>query len=135
MTEADWKKAEDALGNIYGHVNLLIDGYNVTVEYAKASNMKYDLVVFIDGVFKMKWCLEDCDIRRRFCRLVKKRTGTRKSREEFIKAVGKRAAAKFEKENEDLLCMKYYVPWFGSFRTLKSHLIKNNTSIELAEKQ
>ncbi len=52
----------------------------------------------------------------------------------FEKAVGKRAAAKFEKEHKELLSCIYYEPFFGSFRTLKTQLIKNNKSIEFTEK-
>lgn len=133
MTETDWKTAEGRLNNIYGHINLLIDGYKVSVGYVKKTNTQYCLAVYIDGVFEFKWLTEECDIRRRFCRQGKKRMTSRKAREDFIKAVGKKAAEKFEKENEHLLYMTYYEPYFGSFRTLKSHLIKNNTSIELAD--
>lgn len=35
MTKEEWAKAENALSTIYGHVNLKIDGYNVSVGLVK----------------------------------------------------------------------------------------------------
>lgn len=131
MTDEEWKIAEDKLSGLYGYVRLKIDGYNVTVEKRQMNEMQFCLAVFIDGTFKMKWALEDCEIRRRFCREVKKRTFTSRSKADFVKAVGKKAAKQFEKENSHLLYSTYYEPFFGSFRTLKAHLIRNNDSIEL----
>ncbi len=131
MTDEEWKIAEDELSGFYGYVRLKIDGYDVTVEKRQISEMKACLAVFIDGAFKMKWALEDCEIRRRFCRKCKKKMYTNKAKTDFIKYVGKKAAKQFEKENSHLLYSTYYEPFFGSFRTLKAHLIKNNDSIEL----
>ena len=133
MTKEDWAKAEKALDNIYGHVRFIIDGYKVSVGYVRENPTTSRLAVYIDGVFKANWCFEDCEIRRRFCRKIKKQAYTNKERANFIKAVGKKNATKFEKEHSNMLYYEYYEPYFGSFRTLKSHFIKNNQSIELAE--
>lgn len=135
MTAEEWKIAEDKLLGAYGYVKLIIDGYNVTIEKRQMSEMQFCLAVFIDGEFKIKWALEDCDIRRRFCREVKKRMFTGKSKADFVKAVGKKAAEKFEKEHTELLYSIHYEPFFGSFRTLKSQLVRNNSSIEFAEEK
>lgn len=134
MTDEEWKTAEANLSGIYGYVRLTIDGYNVTVEKRQLSETRLCLAVYIDGTFKIKWALEDCDIRRRFCHKVTKKMYTNKAKAKFEKSVGKRAAAQFEKENKDLLTYSYYEPFFASFRTLKTQLIKNNKSIEFTEK-
>lgn len=130
MTKEEWAKAENALSTIYGHVNLKIDGYNVSVGFVKETATKYFLAVYIDGTFKMKWCLEDSEIRRRFC-CQHKKAMIKKS--EFIKKFGKREYNRIKKEHPECCYAIYYTPYFGSFRTLKNHLIKNNQSIELAE--
>lgn len=130
MTKEDWAIAENKLSNIYGHVKFIIDGYNVSVGYVKETPTKYCLAVYIDGIFKAKWCFEDCEIRRRFCNRCKK-TVVKKS--EFIKKFGKREYERFSKENPEYFSAEYYTPYFGSFRTLKNHFEKNNRSIELAD--
>lgn len=129
MTKEEWAKAENALSTIYGHVNLKIDGYNVSVGFVKETATKYCLAVYIDGTFKMKWCIDDCDIRRRFCCKHKKAVV---KKAEYIKAFGKRTYNRLIKENPEYFYSVYYTPYFGSFKTLKNHLIKNNQSIELA---
>ncbi len=130
MTKEDWTKAEKALESILGHVKFVIDGYNVSVGYVKESPTKYCLAVYIDGVFKSKWCFEDCEIRRRFCN--QRKTAVIK-KSEFINKFGKREYNRVVKEKPECFFAVYYTPYFGSFRTLKSHFIKNNQSIELAE--
>lgn len=133
MTNDQWKKAEQMLIPPFGHVKLLIDGYNISVRTVRTSSTKYSYMVYVDGEFKGEWLFEDCEIRRRFCYEVKKNTLTGKAKNDFIKEFGKREYNRFIKDNHDKMYYTYYVPYFGSFRTLKSHLIKNNTSIELVE--
>lgn len=133
MTADEWKKAEQMLLPPFGHAKFLIDGYNVTVETRRTSSTKFSLVVFVDGVFKGKWLTEDVEIRRRFCFEGKKNVLTGKAKQDFIKEFGKRAYNRIVKENPEMIHIIYYTPCFGSFRTLKAHFIKNNTSITLVE--
>ena len=67
MTVEDWKEVETRLSIPYSSVKLKIDGYDVTIGHAMEKPLKYCLVIYIDGIFKTKWVLEDCEIRRRFC--------------------------------------------------------------------
>lgn len=133
MTADEWKKAEQMLRPPYGHAKFLIDGYNVIVEMRLTSSTKFSFVVFVDGVFKCEWLTEDCDIRRRFCYKGRQTLLTSKKKDEFIKKFGKREYNRFIKENPELCYVTFYSPYFGSFRTLKQHFIKNNTSITLVE--
>lgn len=133
MTADEWKKAEQMLHPPYGHAKFLIDGYNVIVEMRLTSSTKFSFVVFVDGVFKGEWLTEDCDIRRRFCYKGRQTLLTSKKKDEFIKKFGKREYNRFIKENPELCYVTFYSPYFGSFRTLKQHFIKNNTSITLVE--
>ena len=133
MTADEWKKAEQMLRPPYGRAKFLIDGYNVIVEMRLTSSTKFSFVVFVDGVFKGEWLTEDCDIRRRFCYKGRQTLLTSKEKDEFIKKFGKREYNRFIKENPELCYVTFYSPYFGSFRTLKQHFIKNNTSITLVE--
>lgn len=130
LTKADWERAEKELSSVFGYIKLTVDGYNVSVRYVKEKPTKYCLAVYIDNVFEIKWCLEDCDIRRRFC-CQHKTAIINKSK--FIKDFGKREYNRLIKEHPEHFYSVYYTPWFGSFQTLKNHLIKNNKSIEFAE--
>lgn len=130
MTVEEWKKVETELSSPFGYVKLKIDGYNVTIETQPDKPLHYALVVYIDGEFKMKWCLEDCEERRRFCFKHKKSLLTAQDKKKL-----KRESKTVRDEVEKRMTIYTYYPIFNSFRTLKSHLIKNNTSIELAEEE
>ena len=79
-------------------------------------------------MFKGKWLLEDCEIRRRFCQ---------KHTKSLLNAKGKQKLKRERKEIREQVIKnttyEWYEPYFSSFRTLKSHFIKNNNSIELVE--
>lgn len=128
MTLEEWKKVETELSSPFGYVKLKIDGYNVTIATRPDKPLHYALVVYIDGQFKIKWCLEDCEERRRFCFKSKKSLLTAQDKKKL-----KRESKAVREEVEKRMTIYTYYPIFNSFRTLKSHLIKNNVSIELAE--
>lgn len=128
MTVEEWKKVETELSSPFGYVKLKIDGYNVTIRTLPDRPLHYALVVYIDGEFKTKWCIEDCEERRRFCFKSKKSLLTVQDKKKL-----KRERKAVREEVERRMTIYTYYPIFNSFRTLKSHLIKNNVSIELAE--
>lgn len=128
MTSDDWKKVEEKLSYPLSNVKLKIDGYNVTIGHALEKPLKYCLVVYIDYVFKVEWALNDCDIRRRFCRRRTKSLLTAKEKKAL-----KREKKAFREEIEKKMTCEWYEPYWNSFRSLKSHLIKNNQSIEIVE--
>ena len=66
MTSEEWKRAELNLNPLLGHVDFLIDGYNVSVAMIRTSKTKYSYMVYVNGTFKGTWLNEDCEIRRRF---------------------------------------------------------------------
>lgn len=130
MTKEDWVKAEEKLSLPYAQVKFLIDGYNITIATIPEKPMHYCLAVYIDGVFKTKWCLEDCEERRRFCSVHKKSLLTAEQKKRL-----KREKKAFREEIENKTTYYTYLPWWNSFRSMKSHFIKNNKSIELAEEE
>ena len=126
MTAEEWKKIESDLLTLDHPVKLHIDGYEVWLVPTR-ENMKMYIALFVDGGFKWEWIHEDCDIRRRFlCQskhcLVKQKDLDRVTR-----------SKKKQQEIKANNTYRSYSPYWTSFKRLKSHLIKNNTSIELRE--
>lgn len=128
MTAEEWEKVESALNSPFGRVKLKIDEYNIDIGIVLDKPLKYCYAVYIDGIFKGKWLSEDCEIRRRFCQ---------RHTKSLLNAKGKQKLKRERKEIREQVIKnttyEWYEPYFSSFRTLKSHFIKNNNSIELLE--
>ena len=58
---------------------------------------------------------------------------TGKKKADFIKQFGKREYNRLLKKSPEMIRYKYWQPYFGSFRSLKSHFEKNNESITLVD--
>lgn len=128
MTDEQWKQAERQLSGLYGKVKMQIDGYEITVAVEPMKGMKLVLMVYVDGYFRGKWLTEDCDIRRRFY-YCSKRSLLNAKEKKRLQREKKAVREKIQKEMEYMT----FSPYFGSFRTLKSHFLKHNQSIELCE--
>lgn len=128
MTDEQWKQAERKLSGLYGKVKMQIDGYEITVAVEPMKGMKLVLMVYVDGYFRGKWLTEDCDIRRRFY-YCSKRSLLNAKEKKRLQREKKAVREKIQKEMEYMT----FSPYFGSFRTLKSHFLKHNQSIELCE--
>ena len=122
MTADQWKQAEKMLYN-WKIVELLIDGYNVQLQLMQ-DGTNLDIVVYVNGKIKWEWVANACEERSKFwCeshksllnKHDKKKLGLTKKEYERLKA--------------DYLPVINYVPYFKSFRTLKSQFIKHNKSI------
>lgn len=126
MTAEEWKTAENSLLNYGAPVKLKIDNYEIGLIPLR-ENMKLSIALFVDGKFKWEWIHEDCDIRKRFmCQ----------SKHCLIKQKDLNRVTKSKKKQQEIKANNTYIsysPYWTSFKRLKSHLIKNNTSIELVE--
>ena len=127
MTKEEWEQAENSLAWSYGRVGMKIDGYDVTVVVEPLKALKNVLVVYVNGEWKGKWLSEDCEERRRF---YQKHTGNILSRKEQKRLAREKKAVR---EAVGKTTYDWYSPYWTSFRSLKSHLIKNNKSIELVK--
>lgn len=132
MSNDDWKKAEQSLSWSYlswsyGKVEMKIDGYNVTIVVEPLKALKNVLVVYVNDKLKCTWLSEDCEERRRF---FQKHTKNLLSRKEQKRLAREKKAVR---EAVGKTTYEWYSPYWTSFRSLKSHLIKNNKSIELME--
>lgn len=130
MTAEEWQRAEKALDSLFGYVKLQVDQYAVSIHLERIAKHKLALVVYINGIIDWKLIDSDTDERRRFyCRKTKSLL-TAKG-----KAVLKKQTKKFQKEYaaQHQLEYAYWTPYWNSFRSMKSHFIKNNPSIEVIE--
>ena len=128
MTAEEWKTCEQRLFSNYRGVRLKVDEYNLTIAVVPTKKLKLEIMVYIDGEFRGEWIINDCEIRRRFYNKHKK---CFYSQAEMKKIMRLRKALR----EEELKNAYYYwyEPYWQSFRSLKSHLIKNNSSIELVD--
>lgn len=126
MTKEDWDKVEASMNSPYGRITLLCDGYNLTLE-SGIYKRKLSTIIYVNGVFKGAWILEDCEERRRFFRPVQ----TLVWRTKFTKGLSKKSLKNLGIDPKEKRT-SHSAEW-SSFRALKAHLIKNNTSIELVK--
>lgn len=130
MTKAEWADIRRSLSYTYGRVRLEVDGYDLTIERRRYSEMKDCYCVFVGGVWNGEWQLKDCDERRRFCN---RRQGLMHNKQQrkilsgFSK--GQRKAAKLPEPDQKFT---YYIPYWFSFESMRIHLVKNNQDIALA---
>ena len=128
MTDEQWKEVEKKLFPPFGRVELEIDGYKVTITAQLVEKMKFSFVVYVNGFIRAEWSMNDCEIRRRFYY---------ESKKSLLKGSEKAKIKKMRKSvREEIMKSAQYsvfLPYWGSFSRLKSHLIKNNQSIELVE--
>ena len=122
-TKGQWENMRRELSGALGRADLKIDGFDVSL-HVEIHSMKLVIAVYVDGGFKGMWLTHDCDQRRRFMHERKSYVWSAKDRKSrtMIKLIGK------EKLTRQV---SFYYPWFTSFRTLKSHLIKNNENIKV----
>lgn len=133
MTDEQWKQVEKNISGIYFSIHLKIDGYDITLQPVKNGNLKFMIAVYVNGHIKGEWIINDCEIRKKFYRSISKCYFTKKGIEKITKGLRKKEREEYEKELKEKYTYTYHEPYFGSFKTLKSTLIKNNTSIELVE--
>lgn len=117
----------------YSPVELRCDGYEVALVLTRISQFKNVIKVYVNGVIKGEWLINDCEERRRFFRPVKRSVFTQKQKA-AMKKVSKRLRQKVGLPDPDA-SFTHYAPYWTSFRALKRHLIKHNSDIELIREQ
>jgi len=125
MTKAEWEAAEQKLMSPWGVVRLICDGFKLSL-HTQRDKMRLVIMPYIDDEFKGVWIGTDCEERRRFMRIVKHK----RWKKTMWKGFTKKDLKQLDIDPDETF--DSYTPWWTSFKTLKAHLIKNNTSIELA---
>lgn len=131
MTDEQWKKVENEIKGLYFSIKLKVDGYDICLQPVRKSDLKYCIAVYVNGSIKGEWVMNDCEIRTKFYNCRTKCLFNKKGVDEILKGLRKKERERVEKECKEKYTYKYYDPYFYSFKTLKTHFIKNNTSIEL----
>jgi hypothetical protein len=127
MTKEEWAEVERKLQSPFGSVDLMCDGYKLTLQVQR-DKMRLVIMIYVNGHFKGIW-FDDCEERRRFFRPSTRKLHPASSFKGFTKKELKTDWVKKTMEKT----MTSYSPLWLSFRPLKAHLIKNNTSIELVK--
>lgn len=126
MTKDEWEQAENALHSLFNYVKLNIDGYEITLKLERVGTYKNVIMLYINDKLDFKLLLEDCEERRRFAR-IRTRTLLKADSKKWLKKQSK----KWQAELTEKCTYTYYEFWWTSFNSLKKHLIKNNTNIEV----
>jgi hypothetical protein len=125
VTKQQWEEIEKELQNPWGSVSLLCDGYELTLQVQR-DKMRLVIIPYIGGHFKGVWIGTDCEERRRFMRVVKRKKWGGNTLKGFTKKELKSMRIDPNETSDS------FTPIWTAFKPLKAHLIKNNTSIELA---
>lgn len=122
MTEKDWEVVRARI-DVTPPAHLIIDGYDIKISLQRVKMKLYYLIIVNDTI-KEEWMDEECEIRRKFYQCHKKHLFSTAEKKK-----ADRALRKYMEENDKVY--EHFGPWWGSFSRMKSHLIKNNQSIEL----
>lgn len=127
MTAEEWKQLEESI-SLYQYTRLIVDGNELTLIEARSGN-KISIMVYINGSIKGG---ESEENKRKYWyeRKMSVYNGKRKSEMEKLSKVFRR---KLQIDLDKKVSMR--VPYFPSFRALKSQLSKNNESIEFKKSE
>ncbi|MTI82719.1 MAG: hypothetical protein FH756_02230 [Firmicutes bacterium] len=131
MSVEDWDKVKERLHHLYDPVKLNCDGYEVTLMLERQGQFKNGIMVYVNGMFKGKWIVDDCEERRRFYRQIVRSFHSAKGKAE-LKKISKRLRQKCKALDPDAKYTTYSCYW-KSFNALKKHFIKHNDTIELVK--
>ena len=136
-SQKEWDDVIRVLSGTYGYVNMVIDGYDVSVERGLSGKNTLSNVIWINGEAGGKYMVFHLEgekvvlpeVTRRFYRKCKKNLYTLKHRQRADKELGKRAALKggFHKK------IIFYSYFWNSAAALRRHLLKNNEDIKITK--
>jgi hypothetical protein len=132
ISKEQWQEIENTLSRSYGIVNLICDGFPLTLEVQRIAPLKYGIFFFVEGIFLGKWLLNDCEERRRFCRPVEGFVFDAKLRNSLINIYGGKRAPKAKVEEINRKFTAYQCAWTNA-KALCRHLRKNNLNIQLGK--
>ncbi|WP_085919071.1 hypothetical protein [Halomonas sp. CSM-2] len=125
-----WQQLEEKLSGVFGNATVLAGGHEVT--FSKCLDQeKLVIQVFVDGWMKGGWtCVDDNGEPKhpegRFFRPMKRRPWKLKQYKDLKKVFGKKEADRMTQ-----LRVVGFLPYWGSPRTLISHLKKNFPDLEI----
>jgi hypothetical protein len=130
ISKEQWGKVEAELSHSFGHVVMKCDEYELGLTVVPLGTLQYGIAVYVNGYFKGKWLMEDCEERRRFLRPVERFLLNAKERMEWLKIYGGKRAKKADVERVNRKIV-FYQSYWTSAKSLRRHLEKNNSTLEL----
>lgn len=128
LTKEEWKIVEEKLKRLLDIVDLICDGYKVSLVLNRETQFKNAIMVYVNGTCKGEWCMTECEESRRFLRKISRSAYSQKQNNAYNK-LSKRLQKEMKIDIKKTY--SYYLPTWTSFNALKRHLIKENSSIEL----
>lgn len=128
MTKTEWDQLKADLSHAYGHAELLVDGYQLTLRIQAVKALKYEIMPYVNGQFKGMWIIEKTEEALRFLRPVTRHLYSPAQKKRITKGLSKKSVNELCPNLNK--CSTYYQWGWPSFTGLKAHLIKNNKSIE-----
>ncbi len=129
MTKTEWDAVDKNLKQ-GSKVTLICDGYNLKLGIRRLSEMRLGIAFSINGKSDyLEWMQVDCEERRRFFRPYTRSVWSKPQLGMFKKWSKKQLQNRGVDPGKTFTT---FYPWWTSFKALKSHLLKNNTSIELS---
>lgn len=137
MTSEEWTIVEERL-KLVGHpVPLFCDGHQVTYVRGRVSEMKDVIAGFKGlGVSKENILKPDSEEAPRFCRpreVYKWKKSARQAWSKMDRLRRKEVTRHYGPDFDVNEKVKFYDPFWNSFKALKAHLLKNNIEIILIE--
>lgn len=128
MTKTEWDQLKVDLGHAYGHAELLVDGYRLTLSVQAVKPLKYEIIPYVNGEFKGIWARDKTEEAVRFLRPVTLHLFSPAQKKRMTKGLSKKLIKELIPNIDKT--STYYAWGWPSFASLKAHLIKNNKSIE-----
>ena len=139
MTKEDWAEVARRLPIAGCSIHLDCDGYRLTIQRARRSEMRDCLVIYVNGAFKPgEWSKTDCEERRRFlcpkksyCHEPKWRADMKATRRKQPRHVRAAVEEMLGKLADPDATFTWYSQIWPNLKRLKAHLVKNNKEISI----
>ena len=129
LTKEQITAIEYELASPFGRVMLACDSYKVTVAVEQKSPRKYELMVYVNDVFKGVWTKGGCEEATRFLRPVTIELFKPAQKAKILKDMGKRHGSKFLAEYNKTSTI--YLPMWQSVRSMIRHFCKHSESVSV----
>jgi hypothetical protein len=131
LTKEQRESLADQLGYPYGSVDLMCDGYRVSLRVERFKDLSYRVITYVNGVWKGVWISgTNSHPEQKFLRKSVRPIVSPAKREKLEKELGKRYVKKDLYWSRSITL--YCIDW-GSGRAAISHLCKVCESIEILE--
>ena len=124
-------QAISKISHPYGSVELICDGYFVTLQVQRFKAMSYRVMTYVNGVFEGLWMNEKNEApEQKFLRKSVRPVYSAKFKSDMEKIMGKRRVAKDPRYSKT---MTFYFPDWASGKAAINHLCKVCDSVQVVD--